>query len=311
MLETIRNFPRTCEETLKQKIKLPKEYHNANKIVISGMGGSAIAGDIIEDWLSDKLKIPIFVCRSYELPAFVDEKTLLICVSYSGNTKETLEQVKAGIKRKCKLVGISSNGELIKIFRRKKLPFAQIKGGILPRVAISYLLFSLISVLRALDFVKLDKITISCNPEEDAKVIARKIKGTFPVIYSIYPSVARRFKTQLNENSKVLARWEAIPEAAHNDIEGFVNLDEKFSLIFLRDEPAEREEIKKLIEFFKNSGKNATIIEIFAKGRTKLERILYLIWFTDFVSYFLAVENKVNPEETPSIKRFKKFVYGK
>jgi glucose/mannose-6-phosphate isomerase len=310
MLEIIRSFPKICEESLKEKVTLPKNYRNVNKIIIAGMGGSAIAGDIVSDCF-DELKIPIFVSRSYDLPSFADEKTLLICVSYSGNTKETLEQLKDGIRKKCKLVGVSSNGKLIEIFEKRKLPFIRVKSGVAPRVAIGYLFSSLVNILRALGFIKVSKIKIANNPEENAKEIAKKIKGTFPVIYSIYPSVARRFKTQLNENSKVLARWEVIPEAAHNDIEAFGNLNENFSLIFLRDELAEREEIKKSIEFFKRSANGAKVIEIFTKGKNKLERILYLIWFTDFISYFLAIENKVNPEEIPNIKKFKEFVYGK
>jgi glucose/mannose-6-phosphate isomerase len=309
VLEIIKNFPKVFEESLKEKIILPKNYRNVNKIIIAGMGGSAIAGDIVLDCF-DELKIPIFVSRSYELPSFADEKTLVICVSYSGNTRETLEQIKDGIRKKCKLVGVSSNGKLIEIFKKKGLPFICIRSGIAPRAAIGYLLSSVINILRSLGFIKVSKIKIANNPEENAKNVAKKIKGTFPVIYSIYPSVVRRFKNQLNENSKVLGRWEVIPEAAHNDIEAFGNLNEKFSLIFLRDELAEREEIKKSIEFFKRNAGNAKVVEIFAKGRNKLERVLYLIWFTDFVSYFLAIENGVNPEETPNIKKFKEFVYS-
>jgi glucose/mannose-6-phosphate isomerase len=311
MLDEIRNFPNACKEAFEEKIKLPASYRNVNKIIIAGMGGSSIVGDIISD-IFDELKFPIIVSRSYNLPHFADEKTLLICISYSGNTKETLEQIKNGIRKKCRIVGISSNGKLMEIFNRRKLPFFLIKkSNTIPRVAIGYLLFSTIKILHSLGFIKVDKINIANNPEKDAKDVTKKINGTFPIIYSVYPSVAKRFKTQLNENSKIQARWEALPEALHNDIEAFGSLNEKFSLIFIRDKLNERKEIKKSIEFLKRIANKAKVVEIFSKGKSKLERILYLIWFVDFVSYFLAIENGMNPQETLNIKKFKEFVYGK
>lgn len=309
MLEIIREFPKICKDTLRKEISLPKDYRDIEKILISGMGGSAIAGDIIHDWLEERLKIPLIVNRNYKPPAFIDNKTLMIAISYSGNTKETLEQIKIALRKKCKIVGISSDGKMAKIFEKRKIPLIKVKEGIAPRAAIGYLLFSLINIFRTLGFVKLNKVSFPENPEKKAKKIAKKINNTIPIIYSIYPSVARRFKCQLNENSKIQARFEILPEAAHNDIEAFPELNEKFSLIFLRDEKNEREEIKKAFEFLKQNANNANVVEIFSKGKTKLERILYLIWVCDYISYFLAKERKVNPEDVPKIREFKKYVY--
>ncbi len=311
MINQLKNFDKICIETLNKKIELPN-YKNISNIVICGMGGSGIVGDIAFDIFKDEIKIPIFISKSYSLPKFVNEKSLVICISYSGNTAETITQLKEAIKRKCKIIGITSDGKMLEILKKNNLPYIEVQKNLLPRAAIGYLLFSLINVLKSLKLIKIRKIKIPKVNFAKTKRIAKKLKDKIPIIISIYYSVAKRFKQQLNENSKIQARAEEIPELAHNEIESWKDLKKENCLVILRDKKEEIKEIKKSINFFKKVAKNKKIdvIEINAKGKTKIERILYLIWFCDLISYFLALERKVNPEETEIIKKFKKYVYS-
>jgi glucose/mannose-6-phosphate isomerase len=316
MLEVIRKFPSICKETLKTKIAIPEDYKNVRNVIITGMGGSGISGDVIKDWLSDILKVPIDVSRSYELPAYANENTLLICITYSGNTIETLTQLDYGIKKRCKIFGITSGGKAESILRQLNFPLSKVPAGMLPRVAFPYLLFSAINLVKTLGWVDEDiSLTVlekeKNNIEKSAQDLVKKIKGTFPIIYGTYPSVCRRFKSQLNENSKVISKYEILPELNHNEIQTWRNLTKEFSVILLR-EKNERFEIEKSIEFLKSIiEKKANYFEIVAKGNTKLERMLYLIWFSDFVSYYLSKANNVDPSENKYIDELKKRISKK
>jgi glucose/mannose-6-phosphate isomerase len=316
MLDVIRNYPTICKDTLKTKIAIPEDYKTVKNIIITGMGGSAISGDVLKDWLLNILKIPIDVSRSYELPAYANENTLLICISYSGNTIETLSQLDYGIKKRCKIFGITSGGKVESILRQLNFPLTKVKSGMLPRVAFPYLLFSAINLIKSLGWVE-ENISLDVlekeksNIEKAAQDLAKKIKGTFPIIYGTYPSVCRRFKTQLDENSKTISKYEILPELNHNEIQTWRNLNKKFSIVLLR-EKNERFEIEKSIEFLKSIIKKKTnCYEIIAKGNTKLERMLYLIMFGDFVSYYLAKANKVDPSENKYIDELKKRIASK
>lgn len=307
MLEDIRKLPTICEDVLKSKITLP-HIRKVKNIVVAGMGGSAIAGEIVKDSL--ELTVSMETSRGYALPSYADKNTLLICISYSGNTIETLARLESGMKNKCNIVGITSGGAMASMLKKNKLPIVNVPQGMLTRVAFPYLLFSLINTLKKLGLVKanfsFEILKKHVNKiEKRAKVIAKKLKGRFPIICSEWSSVAMRLKTQLNENAKMLAKYEVLPELNHNEIESWRNLDRKFSIIFLRDAD-ERIEIKKSVETIKSIVKNkASVIEIFAKGETRLEKILYLIWFADLLSYFAAVENKIDPYKTALIEKLK------
>lgn len=309
MINFLLNFNELCKESLeKYKIKLPKNYKNIDNIVISGMGGSAIIGDVFLDIFGKELKIPIFINRSYELPNFASEKTLLIVVSYSGNTLETLKVLKEGLKRKCKIVGITSDGKMLEIHKRKKLPYIEVEKNLVPRFSFVQMFFALVNVFISLGLIKVGKFEIEKINLEEVFVVVKKIKGKNVLIVSNLSSVARRFKSQLNENAKVIARFEEIPEMFHNEIESWKNLSDNDIVILIRDEKSENKEIKKSFEFIKKVVKN--YVEIKSKGKNKLERILYLIWYVDLVSYYLALELKVDPLATEMIKKYKEYVYS-
>jgi len=308
MIKNLRKFITNFEKGLSVKVRIPKNYGKTKNIIVAGMGGSAIPGRILKDGLI--LKVSLETSSSYTLPSYANQDTLLICISYSGNTQETLSQFNQGIKRKCKIIAITSGGKLKIKAKKLKIPLIEIPTGFLPRESLPYLLSSLAKVLKSSGFTKelfsfkvlkkeMKKI------EKETETFAKKIKKTFPIICSEYPSVSSRWESQFSENSKKLSKSKSLPELAHNEIESWRRLNKKYSLIFLKDKK-EIKEMEVLVKGIKKIIRNkAQIFETYGKGKTKLERILYLILFGDFVSYFLAKESKVNPSETKYIRMLK------
>lgn len=308
MIDQIKNFTEIGKNVLKTKINIPKNYRKVKNIIISGVGASAISGDIVHDCLNSK--IPILVSRSYELPSFANRDTLVICISNSGNTKPTLAQFYEAKKRKCKIVGITANGRLEKEFKKSRFPYYKIPVKLLSRVALPYMLFSLVKIFQELGF----EFDFSLNDlerkrkliEKDAKKLSKKIENTIPIVCGVYESACMRFKSQLNENAKVITKCEILPEMNHNEIESWENLNKKFSVIMLR-EGKERREIKIIIKTIRKLiiGKT-NYFEIFAKGKSKFDVILYQVLFGDFVSYFLAKQKHVGMYKTKFINAIKK-----
>ncbi len=329
MEKLIREFPLQIswvEENLKN-ITLP--YRDFNKIIISGLGGSAIAGDILAGYLRDESPYPIYVNRSYTIPRWVDEKTLAFLISYSGNTEETLSCFDRSLERKALLIGISSDGELKKLCREKDIPFLEVPGGFPPRAALGYLFFSLLLSLRVLKIWDgteevgevqriLEELSHEFSPGESSNLtldIARKIKGSIPVIYSTsdyFYSVAMRWKTQINENAKNPCYWCVFPELDHNEIMGWEGIKEKiFTIILLMDEKESlrmRKRIENTVEVI--GRKKAELIEVYSRGRGLLSRIFSLLYIGDWVSFYLAILNQVDPTEIRSIDRLKEMMKG-
>lgn len=293
-------------------------------IVISGLGGSAISGDIIVDWTWEKSSIPIIVNRDYKLPRFAGEKTVVIAVSYSGNTFETLNQFYEAYKRKCILFSVSSGGKLMKASEKLKVPFLKVKENIPPRAALpcllpavtyissmfehSILISDLETAANKMDEVK-KELEFNRKIEDNlAKKMALNIIGKYPVIYAFanMGSVARRIKTQINENSKISAKFDFLPEVCHNEIEG-VFFPVKENICFLFIEPQEK--IEKIVsEEFKKVLKENGFINIYdipAKGETKIEKILTSIYFGDFLSFYLSLARYVDPTVTKNIQKYK------
>ena len=321
MIDIMKSFPEQIEDavTISKGVSIPMlRFRN---IVVTGMGGSAIGGDVMSSWLSSNLDVPIFVNRNHELPGFADENTLLFAVSYSGNTDETISSFLEGVKRKCNVVSITSSGRLAELSVAHKKPLIRIPSCLVPRAAVAYLLFPMIAVLEKQGLIKPDlndvvstivslgkrispDVDVSGNP---GKQIAVKINHKIPVIYghTCYTSIARRWKTQFNENSKTPAFYDAIPEIYHNDIVGWQD-NRAFNLIpiVLRDKN-ESEKMKNGIEFIK---KNVfkEFIDVWAEGNTTLSKMLYLLHLGDFVSFYLAILHNVDPTPVEIIERMKK-----
>ncbi|HPI37580.1 MAG TPA: bifunctional phosphoglucose/phosphomannose isomerase [Ignavibacteriaceae bacterium] len=295
-------------------------------VVISGLGGSAIAGDLLQNFLKDEIKIPISVNRNYFLPAFVNEDTLLIVSSYSGNTEETIETLNEGLKRKAKIVCITTGGEIEKIAKENNLPIVKLQKGFQPRYALGLSFFSQLKTLQEAELVspydgfvlsiirswkeKGKEFSIDENP---AYNYAEQLIGYIPIIYSVADStsaVGMRMKCQLNENSKMKAFHNVFPELNHNEIVGWetFNPDKMpFKVVILLDKDY-HPQIKKRIEvttnLLKKSG--ADVITIENDLPTYKERILDLLYITDWITYYTALLNGKDPSEIDNINTLKK-----
>lgn len=314
MLDNLRKFIIDFERGFNEKINLPQDYQKVENIVIAGMGASAIPGQAIKE--SINLKIPLEVSKNYILPSFAGEKTLLICVSRSGNTKETLSQFKEGLEKKCKVLVVATEGKIKSEAEKLKVPIIQTPLDFSERETreiFSYLFAVLLKILKSLNLTD-ESPSLSIlkkekeNIESEAKSFVKKIKKNFPIICCQYPSVGIKWESDLSESGKHLSKSKEIPEIAHNELEAWKNLDKKYSLIFLRDKE-ERKEIKILIEAIKKiTRKEVKIFEVYGKGNNKIETVLYLIWFGALLSYFLGKEKKVDTKETKFIQMMKEEV---
>lgn len=336
MIELCERTPFFCGDAIRrvEKMKLPSNYSTLRNIIVVGMGGSAISGELLRDWLFDQVMVPIQICKDYVLPAYADQKSLVIAVSYSGETEETLSSFLEAVNRNCMVLTISSGGHLQAFSQKLRIPHILIPTGFPPRAAIAYLLFPLIVLMEKLGIIegvdeeikealdilgKVSRENAQCIPlrSNKAKRLASEIKDTIPVIYGFrqYAAVARRLKCQFNENSKVPSKFDVFSELNHNDIVGWEaskNLTQSFSLIFIRD-PKEPSEIRQRIELTKQlvSEKVSRVLEIPALGEMKLAKMLSTVCIGDFVSIYLALLNGVDPTPTKTIAYLKEEIMAK
>jgi len=322
--ENLKKAVRTVKAfTLPTKVKVGSHiirYAGVENIVFAGMGGSAIAGDVVRDWAEREVKVPMEVVRGYHLPAYVDEGTLVFLISYSGNTEETLSCMLEAAQRGCKMISISSNGALQRATEALGLPLIGLPRMAAARASFPYLVAPLPYLLARLKILPLDKVekemseatkmvnqltkeyAIKVPIEKNyAKRAALQIFRTVPVIYSYVPyrSVALRFKTQINENCKLPARFDVFPELDHNEIMGWEarkQILKHYTLVLLRG-PEEPKEVKTRIEVLKRKffKKAKSVLEIHAQGETALARIFHLLFTADMISMYLSVLHRRDP----------------
>ena len=322
MLDVIEKFPEQIEEAIKigKDVKINFSFNGKN-IIIAGMGGSAISGEIIASLAKDECDVPIFIVKDYFLPSFMNEETLFIAISYSGNTEETLSCFSQALEKNCPVISISSSGKLEEM--SKDCCHIKIPQNMQPRAAIAYLLFPLMGVLRRLGVIKeydvgdvikkakviRDRIKKDVRIEKnEAKQLAIKIKG-IPLIYAsdFLSPIAVRWRQQFNENSKMIAFDFCVPESNHNEImawEGMIKKD--YTCIFLRHKN-EKDKIRKRFDFMKEVySKKANVIEVFAEGGSKLEQMIHILYLGDYVSTYLALFRNIDPTPVNLIQKLKK-----
>jgi glucose/mannose-6-phosphate isomerase len=330
MLSLLVKTPYCCRDAIKRtkQTSLPTKVKPKN-IVIVGMGGSAIGGEILKDWLRDDLPIPIEVSRDYILPAYVNKDTLVIANSYSGNTEETLSAFLAAKKRNCMTIAITSGGQLEAFCKKLQVPHVSIPKGLPPRVAVPYLFFPLPVLMKKIGILSnkgdeleetiqvLEEISmansISAPTETNkAKKLAQELMGTIPIIYGFrqYGAIAHRLKTQFNENSKIPAKHDVFPELNHNETVGWEapeTLTKNFSVILIRD-PEEPLEIRNRIETTTSLAfsRAKKVLEIEAEGQGKLARMFSVLCVGDFASVYLAILQGKDPTPVKIIDRVKK-----
>jgi glucose/mannose-6-phosphate isomerase len=330
MYTWIADFPKQIEEAVRigKEAKIKMNVKGVQNIVLTGLGGSAIGGDLLRSYLADELNVPFIVNRYYTLPEFVGKNTLVIVSSYSGNTEETISAHKDAMKRKARVLCISTGGEIAKIAKKFRQPLIQIPPGLSPRAALGYSFFPLLVVLGKLDFIKLkdkdiketiqilkNKSALFSNPErpENAPLkLAEKIKGKLPIVYSPVEhldAVNIRWRGQIAENAKQLSSGHVLPEMNHNELVGWKVLTElmkQMHVIFLKDigthkRVAIREEITRQIV----SQYAGEVTEISSEGKSLLARLFSLVYFGDWVSLYLAILNNINPEPVAIIDYLK------
>lgn len=324
MFPLIKNFGNQLTEALVigNKAKLGTHSKPIESVLIVGMGGSGIAGTVISELVAQESKIPIAVSKTYFLPAYINDKSLVIISSYSGNTEETVQAMQEAIKRKSKIVCITSGGEILESAKRKQIDHIVIPGGMQPRAGFGYSLVEMFFILNHFGiisdkFKKEFKSSILLlekeenNIQKEAKKIAKVFLNKTPIIYSSagHEGVSIRFRQQLNENSKMLAWHNVIPEMNHNEVVGWTQRDENLVVVFFRND-SDYSRIKHRINFTKKviSKYTPRIIEINSKGSSMLERAMYHIHIADWTSALLAQMKNIDTTEVKVIESLKVFL---
>ena len=339
MLEFYMRWPNDIREALEsaRTLDLPAEirtkkgtitYGQPELFAVVGMGGSIIGGDILSDVLRDELNVPVQVCRGYGLPAWIGSSALVAIISYSGNTEETLTAFSEALKRGCMMIAITSGGHLAELCRRTGVPLLRVPGGRATRMSFPYLFFPLLAFIERFDLARglceraektaelLSSMAKELGPERPArentaKKLALELLGTIPLVYGFrwLRSVAYRLKTQFNENSKVPSFSNWFPAMNHHEIMGWEAGEELlkvFSVLLLRSK-REPPEIRRRIELTKDIAlrKASKVLEIWAKGSSKLEEAISALYLGDITSIYLALARDVDPYETKSIDALK------
>lgn len=317
----IDSMPEQVRESYNSELKITLKGV-PDSIVICGMGGSGIAGKILESYASNSgLKIPIFNINDYAIPEFSTKNSLFIISSYSGNTEETLSCYKEALRKGNNIVVITSGGKLMEYAQRDKNALVLLPKGLQPRNAVAYLFFPIIKILESnglidnqSSYVKnlIDSLHKNLKHfDEQAEILATQLDGKIPIIYSstlLYP-VAYRWKTQFNENAKTAAYCHAFPELDHNELNGFKNTKWPLHMIMLKDERDHRRVQKRMNitkNLIKEENPDMKFTEITVKGDDLLTRMFSAIYLGDLTSFYLAMKYATDPTPVNIIEKLKK-----
>jgi len=326
MAKAIYDFPDQLDEALNigKKFSPVNKFKDIRNIVVAGMGGSAIGGDVCRVLLAKELTVPFVVNRNYALPNWVNEHTLVICSSYSGNTEESLSAYEDAEERDAMICGISTGGVLSEKLQENGHDVISIPAGLQPRAALAYsfvpMLFHLIqqdlikeSVLNDInETIKLlrskrDEYSTE-NVKNPAVQLAKNIYTTIPIIYGTSDSTAIaaiRLKGQFSENAKMLAYYNELPEMNHNEIMGWENNAnglKHLCVLWLKDEKDhDRIQLRQGItqKIIEEKIKNQHTIQV--DGSSANSRFLHMIHFGDWVSYWCAILHETDPTPVAQI----------
>ena len=330
MIGRIGELPKQCLQAWQSALDLPlpSDYSNVDKVVILGMGGSAIGGDLVRALTMTEGKITVLVYRDYNLPQLVDERTLVIASSYSGDTEETLSAFSQALQTPAKKLAITTGGRLQTLSAENGIPVFTFHYKAEPRAAFGYSFFSILAFFQKLGLIaikeqdvdetirvledlslSLDKgVSLKANP---AKQLATKLLGRLVTIYGAgnLSKVAYRWKTQLNECSKVWAFAECFPELNHNAVVGYrypAWLGQKAFIIMLRSallHPRILVRYTVTCELLAEAGITHEVVE--AKGDSPLSQMMSSVLLGDYISYYLALLNGVDPSPVAAIDYLK------
>jgi glucose/mannose-6-phosphate isomerase len=290
------------------------------------MGGSAAGADLVATCAADRLDVPILVHRGYGLPAVAGPRDLVVVSSYSGETAEALSAAETALARRCPVATITTGGQLGALTDRRRLPTVTLPSHLAPRLALGYLFFGLLAVLKAADVTVttasevdealgvLDAQATELGPERPAagnaaKRLALAIGARLPVIYGgpATGAVAYRWKTDFEENAKAFAAAGTLPEMNHNELEAWGGpTARQLYLVLLRD-PTEAPEIARRFALLRELIADAAggTSEVWARGTSSVARLLSLVALGQWTSYYLAMLRGVDPWPVPRLDAFK------
>lgn len=304
MDKLISAFPQNIVDALEiaKNASFKKPTHEIQHVVICGMGGSGIGGKLVAQWVENEIRVPILFAQDYTLPHFVNQHTLVIGSSYSGNTEETLSTINEAHAKGAHIIGICSGGEVAAFCARNNYDCVKVPGGNPPRSAVAFSVIQIVNLFEKLGFIaptSLQEIEVGRqliiaeenSIKEEAKKLAAFLKDKVIVIYSAsnYESVAVRARQQFNENGKLLCWHHVIPEMNHNELVGWGGGDNRFGALFLQTNDFNPRNEKRL-EFSLDIIRKKTdfVYQLEAKGATQIQRSIYLIHMVDWASWYLS-----------------------
>jgi glucose/mannose-6-phosphate isomerase len=321
MKTLVENFSKQLSEAIAigNQAKLSASKNKISNVLICGLGGSGIGGSIVSELVVGNANVPINVTKGYFIPAYVNENTLVIISSYSGNTEETLNCMDLAIAKNAKIVSVTSGGKVLEISNARGFDCIVVPSGMPPRSCLGYSLTQLFFILGFFgitdnDYKKELEAAIQLIDSEknniiaEAKSIAEKLKGKIPVIYATTynEGIAVRFRQQLNENAKILCWHHIVPEMNHNELVGWTEKNDAFSVLFFLDKNDYSRNLarvdinKEVIKKYASS-----ITEIFSKGNSVIEKAIYFIHLGDWISVALGEMRGVDLMEVNVINNLK------
>lgn len=321
MRTLVDTLPNQVEEAIQiaNKVRLKSNSTEILNVCISGLGGSGIGATIISQLTATEASIPVVVNKDYSIPSFVGKNTLFIASSYSGNTEETLAALKLAESKGAIIACVTSGGELLNTAKEKGYTLIEIPGGLPPRAAFGYSsiqLFRLflhfgITSSSFMDDLKNVPAHMMAHKDEIvglANDLTDKFFGKIPIIYSdaMFEGIGIRFKQQLNENSKMLAWHNVLPEMNHNELVGWAPKYEGISVVILRNDHDNYRTQKRMeITNELSSKSSSSVTEVWSKGANVMEKAYYLIYFGDWVSLLLAEKKEIDATEVDVITGLK------
>ena len=329
MLGAVAGLPGQCREGYELGLIAPDlpSAEGLENVAFCGMGGSAVAGDVLRVLAATRLGVPVQVIRSPELPEWCQPHTLVVVSSYSGDTAEALACFEEAVRRGCRIVSVTSGGELGCRVVELALGRVLVQGGLQPRAALGLLTLGTLGALEAAGLVppvrealeecarELEALAAQLAPGlptsvNVAKQVADVVGERVPVIWGaegIGAVAAARWKTQMNENAKVPAFAAALPELDHNEVVGWSrDRGHGFALLVLRHE-GERQDVatRFALSIAIAEGAGVRTQEVWARGRSALARLFSLVIVGDFASAYLGLSHGIDPWPVEAITRLK------
>ncbi len=331
MFGVIEGMPKHLTEGLRRGRMSGLPRFSPKDVFVCGMGGSAIGGDLLAEWMAAAGPVPCYVTREYDVPPQMGKDSLVIVASYSGNTEETLSMFDAARKKRAKIVCVASGGQLAEMSERAGAPFARLPGGLVPRSTVGYMFGAMLGILERSGVVDpdkqleetarvLSKVVSYCKPsvqtgDNPAKMLAHEILPHVPIVigYGLSRPVARRWANQLNENGKTMAFSSELPEMDHNELVGWMKDPRArgFAAVILEHSKGHTAMDRRLQATKDMLGKIAPVYSSEAIGLSPMAKMFSLVMTGDYVSAYVGILKEEDPSSTEPIEELKELLSKK